>query len=557
MRRALLIPFTMIPIAALVVVLPLVVHGCSCGHDFDFHLISWMEAAAQFRSGVLHPSWAFSPAWNAGEPRFVFYPPISWTLGALLGLALPWGAVPIVFTWLSLLAAGFAMYWMARELEGSQTNSAIAAIVYMANPYMIFTAYERTAYAELLAAAWIPLMLAGILGGRLRVLRLAIPVALLWLTNAPAAVMGCYALAVLATVRLLWMWRSSTARELARMVARVAGGVALGLGLASFYVVPAAYERRWVQIAMAMVEGMRIGDNFLFHHTTDPAHDEVLHSASVIAVVMLMAAVVLVGFAAARLRREATLTTQKRAVVSIAVLAGVIGLLLTPLSAGVWRVMPEMSFLQFPWRLTAVLAAAICGLIPPAVGLTRFRPWMLALCASCLVAVISWPAVHHFRQACDDEDTVTARLAAFISKAGTDPTDEYTTGEADNDALLHGDPPFWLAEDADAQPAQGATGPVPMHFTVYVDRANALVLKLRDYPAWLVRVNGVEVKDRTSRADGLIAFPLAPGHAKIDVAYRLTGDRKLADGVSLVALCGVFGLAGTGWQRSRSRIIKD
>ena len=168
MRRALLIPFTMIPIAALVVVLPLVVHGCSCGHDFDFHLISWMEAAAQFRSGVWHPSWAFSPAWNAGEPRFVFYPPISWTLGALLGLALPWGAVPIVFTWLSSLAAGFAMYWMARELEGSQTNSAIAAIVYMANPYMIFTAYERTAYAELLAAAWIPLMLAGILGERLK-----------------------------------------------------------------------------------------------------------------------------------------------------------------------------------------------------------------------------------------------------------------------------------------------------------------------------------------------------------------------------------------------------
>ena len=51
-----------------------------------------------------------------------------------------------------------------------------------------------------------------------------------------------------------------------------------------------AYERRWVQIAMAMVEGMRIGDNFLFHHTSDALHDEVLHSASVIAVLMLVSA---------------------------------------------------------------------------------------------------------------------------------------------------------------------------------------------------------------------------------------------------------------------------
>jgi len=36
----------------------------------------------------------------------------------------------------------------------------------MANPYMLFTAYERTAYAELLAAAWIPLLLLAVLRER-------------------------------------------------------------------------------------------------------------------------------------------------------------------------------------------------------------------------------------------------------------------------------------------------------------------------------------------------------------------------------------------------------
>ena len=53
-RRALLL----VPLAALVAVLPLIVHGCSCGHDIDFHLLNWMEAANQFSHGNLHPHWA-------------------------------------------------------------------------------------------------------------------------------------------------------------------------------------------------------------------------------------------------------------------------------------------------------------------------------------------------------------------------------------------------------------------------------------------------------------------------------------------------------------------
>lgn len=555
MRRGLLIPFILIPFAALVVVLPLVVHGCSCGHDFDFHLVSWMEAAAQFRASVWHPAWAFSPAWNAGEPRFVFYPPISWTLGAMLGMALPWGAVPIIYTWLAIAAAGFGMYRLARELEGSQTGAFIAAAVYMANPYMIFTAYERTAYAELLAAAWIPLLLAAILRERVTVLRVAVPVALLWLTNAPAAVMGCYALAVLATVRLVLMWRTSTMRDCAGLAARVAGGVALGLGLAAFYVVPAAYERRWVQIAMAVVEGMRIGDNFLFHHTSDAEHDAVLHTASVIAVLLLVAAVVVLGAAAMRLRSLKTFDVRKRALVSLAVLAGMIGLLLTPLSAGVWRTMPEMAFLQFPWRLTAILAAVVCGVIALAVGAVRIKPWMLSASALLVVAAVSWPAIHQFRQVCDDEDTVAARLGVFVAKTGTDPTDEYTPGEADNDALGHADPPYWLADDGDALPSEGAAGPVPMHFEVDAKTAETLILNLRAYPAWVVKVNGAAVTERTERADGLIAFPVAAGRSQIDIEYGMTDDRKLGDGISIATLCGLAGLAAWGRRASRSRIM--
>src|SRR5580698_3883835 len=167
-----------IPLAALFAIHPLIVHGCSCGHDFDFHLLNWMEAARQFSHGNLHPHWAFTPAFNAGEPRFVFYPPISWYLGALLGLILThlpgvseaagWTAAPILFTWIALSASGLTMHRLAREFATSNI-ALIAATLYLVNPYMLFTAYERTAYAELLAAVWMPLLLLGILRVRVTI----------------------------------------------------------------------------------------------------------------------------------------------------------------------------------------------------------------------------------------------------------------------------------------------------------------------------------------------------------------------------------------------------
>src|SRR6202000_3041965 len=102
---------------------------------------------------------------------------------------------------------------------------------------------------------------------------LGLSVAALWLTNSPAAVMGSYLLAVLAAG--MWIVEDRPWPPL-----RALGGMALGLGLAAFYIVPAAFEQRWVQIERAIIPGMRVEDSFLFAHTSDAFHDQVLWTAS-------------------------------------------------------------------------------------------------------------------------------------------------------------------------------------------------------------------------------------------------------------------------------------
>ena len=49
------------------------------------------------------------------------------------------------------------MQHLARHF-GSDNAALVAAAVYMTGPYMLFNALERAAYAELLAAVWLPMM---------------------------------------------------------------------------------------------------------------------------------------------------------------------------------------------------------------------------------------------------------------------------------------------------------------------------------------------------------------------------------------------------------------
>ncbi|HWB33238.1 MAG TPA: hypothetical protein VG714_08710 [Acidobacteriaceae bacterium] len=550
----------LIPLLALLLIAPLLVRGCSCGHDFDFHLLSWIEAAQQISHGNLHPHWAYTPAYNAGEPRFVFYPPVSWYLGAGIGLGLEhlprmteaaaWTAAPILFTWIALTLSGLSMFRLARRFAGANA-ALLASAVYLASPYMLFTAFERTAYAELLAAAWIPLLLEAVLRERPTIPGVAIPVALLWLTNAPAAVMGCYALALLTAVRLCVEIFASGAiiveRDAAlRLSAQISGGATLGLALAAFYIVPAAWERRYVQAAMATVGGMSIGENFLFEHTgsspDDLLHDQVLHTASVIAVMTLV--VTFTALVLLALRRMKAASRQTRLLLPLLVLTAAISFALTPASAAIWRITPEAIYLQFPWRLLAVLAPA--GALAIAIHLVQIERGLrhahVALTAIILVAALGLPAWHLFRQSCDPEDTAAARVALFHSHAGTDPTDEYTPTAADNDALQPGNAPFWIGNSPTAPPPPGhPAGPAPMHLRVDAPRAESLVLNLRNYPAWRITrtTDGSTaqiIAAREPRPDGLVAIEVPAGNSIIDIHYAHTFDETLGDLISLCAL---------------------
>jgi hypothetical protein len=567
-------------LAAAIALTPQLVKGNSCGHDFDFHLLSWFDASASWHNLQFYPHWTPSANYGAGEPRFVFYPPLTWMLGAALSVAMPWTLVPIALTFLLLAGTGLATRALAREVltrevfgVGAPTLAGCAA---MFSGYALFTAYERTAFGELAGGMWIPLLLKFAMGGRessektwVRGLGGSVAIALViagaWLSNAPVGVMASYLLAAVAAV--LAVRQRSWAPLLRALV-----GVALGLGLAAVYLVPAAWEQKWVDIAEATNDpGLKIENGWLFAYHLDPSlagHDSELQKVSRIAVAMI--AVALAGLVIAWLRGRFKRNDSRAwdLWIVLAAIPIVVLLLQLPISRPVWNLLPKMRFLQFPWRWLVAVEAPMAIFIAAAVW--QAKRWrQIAIATICLPA-FAWAlqiAGHNYLQPCDDEDAVAPMVTVDKSGAGFEGVDEYAPVGADESLAVKGMPLGCLADDPQVELGKLNDDQVPVwnadqdscetvtlanpdsfklrpeHLEAFanIERSGYLILRRRAYPAWRVRVNGAAVSV-IKREDGLMAVQMHQGRVQLDVDWTTTPDVVAGRWLSALSVLAVIGL---------------
>ena len=568
----------LILLAAALAAAPIWFHGPVGADDFEFHLISWLDAQRAWISGIPYPHWAFSSNFGAGEPRFVFYPPLSWMLGATLGLMLPWTLVPVTITFLILSGTGLATRALAR-LALQEAPATIAACAAISSGYVLFSAYDRMAFGELLGGVWIPLLLLYLFRQRQpasavltrafdgSTLPLALALAACWLSDAPVGVMASYLLAAVAA--LLALLRRSWAPILRATIA-----APLGIALTAFYLIPAAWEQRWVDILQAAGvhgdPGLRVENNWIFPHHTDPVlhyRDLALHVISPITVFMV--AVALASLLVLSLRGQ--LRSPSRSwFIPLALIPAAALLLQFPISLPIWNLLPKLRFLQFPWRWLLVVEAPMAVLFAAAVwpspSTRRWqRPAAASLCALFFLGSLTFAAGHFFLDSNEDDD-LDLLLAKFNSGQGFIGTDEYTPPGADNSVVATGLPDACFSEDFDTElgfaaktedipawlPSQGsclATATAQVHLpeqlrlTAVSPRAGFVILRLRAYPAWEISLNGKPATSIPGRADGLIALPVPQGPITLTVHWRTTPDVLAGRSVTALALIALAALA--------------
>lgn len=536
---------------SLLIVLPFFWLGNASGHDFQFHAQSWLDVSGQWKEGIVYPRWAEWADYGYGEPRFIFYPPNSWVLGAALGSVLPWRVVPGVLVFLVQTLAGMSAFSLARRFLPQRTVLFCVAC-YAANPYALLNVYLRSDLAELLADALFPLLFLAALDlcerlappkGNQRHSRLhgvavfAIVFALIWLSNAPAAVIASYSCA------LLFAFAAFTARSWQPAI-RGAAGIALGLGLAGFYLLPAVYEQRWVNIAQALSTGLLPAENFLYTEINNPEHTFFNFIASTIAVLLIA----LTGLAAIQARRAKV--TQQRTLDSrlwtlFLLLAGTSTFLMLRMSSVVWVLLPKLRFVQFPWRWMSALAVPFAVFLGDAMGRKRWG-WSWALAGFACIAATGAVLV---QRAWWDTQDIPVLAEAIAAGSGYDGTDEYDPIGDDHTNIPTKSPPVRVM---DTDTMQGPVAkpvvrvvrwsPEEKEVEVSTQLPFYLGLRLLNYPAWRLEINGVRAPTVGGDDYNQMIVHVPPGESRVRVSLARTWDRTVGGTLSFASLLAVVGL---------------
>ena len=190
----------------------------------------------------------------------------------------------------------------------------------------------------------------------------------------------------------------------------------------------------------------------------------------------------------------------------------VILFMLFPISRPVWHLLPEMPFLQYPWRWLEALEAPM-GIFFAAAIWPASRRARLRSCRSLRGRISGGDALRGdaFFQVCYAEDTVASTLAAYHSGAGFEGMYEYAPPGSDLTHDCHrpsgcvprrrsvdrlgkpnpDDPnanPTWSSEQPGCLAAfpefDPSSGAEHLRFHATMDRAGFLVLRLLSFPAW-------------------------------------------------------------------------
>ncbi len=325
----------------------------------------------------------------------------------------------------------------------------------------------------------------------------------------------------------------------------------LGVGLASFYLLPAIYERGWIDVGQVLSPGVRPQDNFLFTTLTDPDHNHFNLLVSTVAVVEIGILAFAIWFSRRwRVKRagaanpsassgQAPSTRSGQALDSpvaasavsaeqspwmlLSALGVFSAILMLSVSNLLWQHLPELRFVQLPFRWLLCMNAALAMLLTMA---AKRWTWTSRFVASAvlLAAVIVagyriqppwWEKAGDIREMSD----------AIVDGTGYEGTDEYVPAGADAYELNKSLPRLSDDTGAAVQSEMLAWGPTEKHFTVHAAAPQNLTVRLFSYPAWEVVVNGKPTATQKTDVTGLIVIPIAAGDSDVRIHFRRTIDR--------------------------------
>lgn len=386
----------------------------------------------------------------------------------------------------SIIGSSVLIYTMLRQ-KGSYMASAVGAVTFATAPYLLFDVYKRGSVGEILCIFATMIGMYSIKTNKLLLFPLAIA----------GIVLAHNSLAVLILSLFI-------AYLLYRKLFTYAPLGLLGLGLASFFWIPAIAERGYVKFDSVMV--------------SDPTKYFLTGEYAFLVGLSFVVASVLV---VALWRRVRSRTAKFFCVIFFLSI-----LLSLPISKSIWQVTTWARLFQFPFRMISLTILTGPWLVAATIDAVPHKKYQLALLFIVLSAVSAWPYLSAVQYVNRPEGYYTT------NEGTTTVADEYmpawvrsVTRERNSNKIE-----IFLGKGT-IVPKTITTQKVDTQLVLNED--SIIALNTVFYPGWGVLLDDQPVAIDYGNEQGLMRFPATKGTHRLVAEFRETPLRFIADILSL------------------------
>jgi hypothetical protein len=564
-------PAVVILAAGTLLGLPLLLHGLlPRGHDVPHHLRRYAAFRQSFSIVNPYPRWLSAGNAGLGSPIFFVYGPLPYMVAAVLRPLAPsslggHAAFPefVLAAWVALVASGFTCFlWLQTFVPWK--SALAAAVLYLAVPFHLWgNLYIRGDIPECWALLWMPLILFfvhGVVARRTHAeIGLAISYALLVASH-------LFTVVLFSPVLLAYAAVIGENGQHVRNVLRTAAGMTLGMGVSAAYLFTALAHEPNISASRFISEGGYVfARDFLQFSKNVLLEKELLHGGGHFAgrLTWVTLDTIAVAGCAAFVAWPASQRRQVMFWIGVCLLSL---FLMSPVSIAVWRTLPGLELLQFPWRLNDVVCVAVAALL--AMALAQFsRRLRVSDCLAVALGVlllVAWGEayVHVWRQ----YDLQRSEMAKRDDVALADDTLRFVWLRWTPPELYT---PQALAELGQRPPAEFVGSPGTAMVTSFADRdieittssasGGSLLVRQFFYPGWTARDEAGEwLSVRPSQPEGLISVTVSSGAHHVHLTLPL-GNVELASWLIsalslLVCAAGLrLGARARNWEMKTGR----
>lgn len=399
---------------------------------------------------------------------------------------------------LSIVGSGlFTFLWLRKKF--SLIASVLGALVYVYFPYHLYDIYQRGSLGEVLALALVPFILWQI--ERRKIIFISLGLAALILSH---NILALLFLPVLIGYLLVKQFSF-------RSIVWIMLG---GLGLASFFWIPALYDKQFTVFDTTPVSDF---SHYFVSNT----------NASLSGLIGLLGLFFCIG----------GLLKQKNSGAWYMLGVGLVSLFLSlPLSGFVWHMVPLGTYVQFPFRFLSISVMTTSFLL--AYGYDRVVKKRFSWIA--LVGVIVVLGISSFPY--------------LMPKAYQAYPDGWYTTNMDTTTIKNEYMPRWVKQIPMSYPTEkviigedtsrGTAGIVSnliatankTQFSLLLKKKSSIIINTIYFPGWNVWVNGKEQPISYANPRGVMQFSLPAGSYVVKAQFGETEFRLISDLISLIAL---------------------